>query len=132
MFLKATLAAANADEGRLKELHVEERSEYVELLKEAMMREGGSGDYLNEKDFTTLNEIPRMGRWLEEVGMAQLQQHLLFDALEVDGKIAYSEFLHVVERMSGQAHIAADLVIQLYQTRKTHHELKRLLDERFP
>lgn len=128
MFLKATLAAAAADEGKLNALKIAERSTYVELLKGAMTTADSSGDMLCEEEFALINEMPRMSQWLDEEGMAKMQQHMLFDALEVNGKISYAEFLHAVERMSGPAHVATDLVVQLYQTRKTHRNLTVLLE----
>jgi len=128
MFLKATLAAANTDDGHLNELKEKERSEYVELLKAAMESADIAGDTLTREELSLLNQLPRMRDWLIEVGVTEVQQDMLFDALDKgDGKISYADFMAAIERMSGPNSSAADMVVQLYQTRKSQQDLRLLI-----
>jgi len=129
MFLKATLAASNADEGHEAKLKENRRMAYVENLKLSMQNPACGGSLLlNKEELTLVHALPRMQEWLDDVGFSSLEQEILFEALDIgSGQISYDAFIVAIERMSGKSNMNTDVVVHLYHSRKTQRHIEDLL-----
>merc|ERR1712032_1654719 len=79
-----------------------------------------------KQELHALNELPRMREWLEDVGLTDVQQEMLFDALDDgNGRISYSTFLVALVRMSCPVQ-SADAVVRLYEVRKIRNLLRNM------
>merc|ERR1712039_750847 len=96
-------------------------------MGKSAMESTEGGVLMSKEEFTLLNETPEMSEWLIDIGVYKMHQDLLFEALDVGGgRISYAEFLAALESMSGQTHMATDLIVQLYQTRSWRQDLMSL------
>lgn len=132
MFLKATLSASDSDE---KESAAEKSlswSKYMRSLETmASHVQGGEGPPIMEyKDIDHLLQTEEFQEWLQDVGLASGEVARIFAALdEGTGGVLFSEFELAITQMRGQPR-AADVVMNLYETRNILLRLIRLESSR--
>lgn len=114
MFLKATLSASDSDEQNTAREKSLQWSKYMKTLEKKAVGPAGVMDHQELNDLLANDEFRE---WVEEVGLASYEVTRIFCALdEGDGGVLFAEFEAAITQMRGQPR-AADVVINLYETR---------------
>lgn len=123
MFLKATLSASDSDEQDTAREKSEQWSNYVRSLELANSTDNGT---INHEDLDHLLSVDHFAEWLDEVGLATFEVKRIFSALDQgEGEVLFSEFENALRQMRGLPR-AADVVINLYETRNILLRLIRM------
>jgi len=126
MFLKATLSASDSDEQDTAREKSEQWSNYVKSLNKEGTSTWSARGKMNYEDLQHLIGIDHFAEWLEEVGLATFEVTRIFAALDQgSNEVLFSEFEVALKQMRGLPR-AADVVINLYETRNILLRLIRM------
>jgi hypothetical protein len=115
MFLKATLSASDSDEQATASERSKEWTDYVRSLGHTMDADGTG--MLGIEDLEHILQLNHFVKWVEEVGLSPMEVERLFFALDPGSKkVLFTDFESALRQMRGSPR-AADVIINLYETR---------------